>query len=185
MPQLFTFISGILCSSVKIGNRLRFVRPRDRCSIPGSRRFLCSKPQPPHLTQWRPNILFNGHQWPYRWGEHLQKDTHVFVGYVAGHKSINHSIRYTYNLNFFCNFYSIYTTDKFGWGFHNKLLETWSWHALRTSPWLTFYLCTEKLWLSRFPVEIFVNCWSDLKKKVAIKEVIKNFILCILYLFWF
>ena len=44
MPQLFTLISGSLCSSVKVGNRLRFGRPRDGCSIPGSSSLLYSNP---------------------------------------------------------------------------------------------------------------------------------------------
>ena len=44
MPQMFTFNRGSLCSSVKIGNRLRCGRPNDRCSIPGSTRLLCSNP---------------------------------------------------------------------------------------------------------------------------------------------
>ena len=62
MPQLFTFFRGFLCSSYKIGNILRCGRPKDRFSIPGNRRLLCSNPHTPDLNQGRPNILFKGYQ---------------------------------------------------------------------------------------------------------------------------
>ena len=68
MPKSFTVISGSLCSSVKVGNRLRGGRPRDRCSIPGSSSLFYSNPQPPDLIQGRPNIIFNGHQGIFLWG---------------------------------------------------------------------------------------------------------------------
>jgi len=67
MTQLFTAISGSLCSSVRIGTRLRVGRPRDRCSIPGSNRLVHSNPKSPDLIQGRPNFLFNGNQEIFRW----------------------------------------------------------------------------------------------------------------------
>ena len=81
-----------------------------------------------------------------------------------------------------CNFYCMYKTDKFMWGLHNRWLETSSGHTLRTSPWLSFKLFTAKLWLSRLPFEILPNWWFDLKKKGAIKEVIK-ILFCVFYNF--
>jgi len=68
MPQLFTVISGSLCSSVKVGNRLRGGRPRDRCSIPGSSSLFYSNTQSSDLIQGRPNIIFKGHPGIFRWG---------------------------------------------------------------------------------------------------------------------
>jgi len=82
MTQLFTFIIGSLCSSVKIGNRLRCLRPRDRVWIPGN--MLYSNSQQPNVIQGRPNILFNRHNVLFRLGEHLEKATPINVGYVAG-----------------------------------------------------------------------------------------------------
>ena len=73
MPQLFTAISGSLCSSVRIGTRLRVGRPRDRCLISGSNRLVHSNPKPPDLIQGRPNILFNGHQEIFRWGRWVKR----------------------------------------------------------------------------------------------------------------
>jgi hypothetical protein len=61
MPQLFTFIRGILCSSVKRGNRLRCGRPNYRCSFSVISRLLCSNPHIPDLIQERTNIPFKGH----------------------------------------------------------------------------------------------------------------------------
>jgi len=79
MPQLFTVISGSLCSSVKVGNRLRGGRPRDRCSIPGSSSLLYSNPQPPDLIQGQPNFIFNGHKGIFRWGGRGYKGPHPLL----------------------------------------------------------------------------------------------------------
>jgi len=83
VPQLFTFISGSLCSSVKIQNTLRCRRTNVRFSISGSSRLLCSNPHTSDLIQWRPNILFKDTSGSFFWGERLQKDTPTIAGYVA------------------------------------------------------------------------------------------------------
>ena len=95
MLQTFTFITGSMCSTVKIGNRLRCGRPKDRCSISVNSRLLCSNPHTPDLKKGRLNILFKGNQPHFFCGERLQRATPNIVGYAAGLKWKNRSILYT------------------------------------------------------------------------------------------
>ena len=187
MPQLFTVISVSLCSSVKVGNRLRGGRPRDRCSNPGSSSLLYSNPQPPDLIQGRPNILFRGQKGIFRWGEEVQRPTPVIVGYVAGLTWKNRSKWYTQQIKLLCNCYSIYTqltnlaegciTDGGSRG-----LDT---HRLQPNG-LVFIYAQGNCYFQDYLLKFF--CLVGLIKKggggIAVKEVIKNFILCILYFFW-
>ena len=140
-----------------------------------------------HILQiWtRDDITFNSRdtRGSSFWEEKLQKATPIIVGYVASLTWKNCSIWYTWQLKILCTFYSIYTTENFGWSLHNRWMVTCSGHTLDTSPWLRIFSCTAKRLLSKLRGGILLPRRCDLKK-FEIYEVIKNFTFCILYVSW-
>jgi len=102
MPQLFTFIRGCLCSSVKIGYGLGERRIAFRFLVAA----VCCALNHIHQIWTRDDLTFYSRdtRCSFFWGERLQWATPIIVGHVAWLTWKNRSIWYTWQLKLLVTF---------------------------------------------------------------------------------